>query len=101
MTTHTIKAYLTGFTVGSLVATAVALLYAPHSGKKTRNLLRTRKEEMQEKTKKFVNESKQRANQMLTQKATEVLDEASAMISHGQQMVEAAQNQVEDQEVVA
>lgn len=101
MSTNTFKAYLTGFTVGSMIATAVALLYAPNSGEATRNLLRTRTGEAQEKTQQFIKQSKQRANEMLTRKATEVLDEASTLLSHGQEYVEAAQQKVEDEELIA
>jgi gas vesicle protein len=101
MSTPTFKAYLTGFTVGSLMATAVTLLYAPRSGEKTRKLLQNRKEEVQEKTQKFIKQTRQDANKMLNRKATEAIDEASALLNHGQEFLDSARQQVEGEEMIS
>lgn len=101
MSVNTFKAYLTGFTVGGLLATAATLLYAPRSGEETRDLLRSRGEEAQEKTRQFIQEAQQRANEVMSRKASEALDEASALLDHGQEYLDTTRKKVEDEELIA
>lgn len=98
---NTLKAYLTGFTMGSLIAAAAALLYAPYSGKDTRHLLRARSEEAKNKAQEFVRETQQGANQLLTRKTKAAIDEASALLNHGQEYLGAARHKVEEEELIA
>jgi gas vesicle protein len=101
MTINTFKAYLTGFTLGGLLATTITLLYAPRTGEQTRTLLSSRKDEAQEKTRQFLAEAQQRASQVLTRKTTDALDEAEALLNHGQEYLEATRQKVEDEELIA
>lgn len=101
MSTNTFKAYLTGFTIGGLIATTVTLLYAPRTGEETRDYLRNRSEEAQEKTRQFLQETQQRANEVLTRKTTQALDEAAALLDHGQEYLDSTRQKVEDEELIA
>lgn len=94
MSTSTVKAYLTGFTIGGLLATTVTLLYAPRSGEETRTMLRDRSEEAQEKTRQFLADSQQRANEVFNRKTSEALDEASALLDQGKEYVETTKKKV-------
>lgn len=91
-----LKVYLTGFTIGGLVAAAAALLYTPYSGEETRQMLRERSEEVKDKTQKFVWETQQSANQILTSKTKEALDEASAVLNQGQEYLNEKRRKVEE-----
>jgi gas vesicle protein len=50
---------LTAFAVGALVGAGIALLYAPQSGKKTRDLLARRANELRDKAGEALDESKE------------------------------------------
>ena len=98
---NTMKATLTGLTIGGLLATAVALLYAPNSGEKTRQWLGNRSEKALENTRRFIRETQQSANQLLTAKAKDALDEASILLNHGQEYVDAARQTVDREDPIA
>lgn len=95
----TLKAYLTGFTLGSVVASSIALLFAPYSGEETRQLLLVRSEKAKDKTKKFIKETQKNADQLLTQKTKEVLNDASALMDQGQEYLDATRKKVEAKEM--
>jgi gas vesicle protein len=97
----TLKAYLTGFTMGSLIAAATALLYAPNSGADTRHLLRARSKEAKNRAQELVRETQQNANQILTKKTKAAIDEASALLNHGQEYLGTARRKVEEEELIA
>lgn len=101
MSVNSFKAYLTGFTIGSVFATAFTLLYAPRSGEKTRHLLRSRGEEAQAKTRQFLQDTRQRANEALTQKTTQALEEAASLLDHGQEYLDSTRQKVEEEELIA
>jgi gas vesicle protein len=50
--------YLTAFAVGALVGAGLALLYAPHSGQETRELLARRAIDLKDKAAKAVEEAR-------------------------------------------
>ena len=54
-----------GMLIGLLVGTAVALLYAPRSGRETRALLRTKAEESRVKADELIHEAKERARKII------------------------------------
>ena len=54
-----------GMLIGLLVGTAVALLYAPRSGRETRALLRTKAEESRVKADELIHEAKERARRII------------------------------------
>ncbi len=97
----TLKAYLTGFTIGGLIAATAALLYAPYSGADARHLLRVRGEEAKNRAQEFVQETQQSANQLLTRKTKAAIDEASALLNHGQEYLSSAKHMVEGEELIA
>ena len=90
----TLRAYITGFALGSLIATAITLLFAPYSGEDTRQLLKERKEELRSKAQEFVRETQENANQMLAGKTKDAIDEASKVLNHGQEFLDVTRQKV-------
>jgi gas vesicle protein len=66
--------YLTAFAIGALVGAGVALLYAPHSGKETRDLLAHKAHELKEKAGGIIEEAKEK----ITEKKAEITAAVSA-----------------------
>lgn len=61
------KGLLIGFLTGSIVGAAVALLYAPKSGKELRADIKGKSEELADEAEKFFETSKMRANQVINE----------------------------------
>ena len=51
--------YLTAFAVGALVGAGVALLFAPHSGRETRNMLAAQTKDLKEKAEGVIGDAKE------------------------------------------
>ena len=95
------KAKIALLTIGGLIAAAAALLYAPNSGEETRQRLSARRDQVLEKTRQFLQETQQSANQMVTRQARVALEEASALLDQGQQQLAATRKKVAEQESAA
>jgi gas vesicle protein len=59
---------LTAFAIGALVGAGVALLFAPHSGKETRELLAQKAHELKEKAGDIIDKAKEK----ITEKKTDI-----------------------------
>jgi len=71
--------YLIAFAIGALVGAGVALLYAPHSGKETRDLLAKKAHELKEKAGDIIDKTKE--------KITEKKAEISAAVAAGKEAI--------------
>jgi gas vesicle protein len=92
---NVLKAYLTGFTLGSLIAAGVALLYAPHSGEETRSQIRDLGREAQLRTQELLQRTQQRANRALNDTTRGAIDEASALLDRGQEVLDTTRLKIE------
>ena len=77
------KTKIAALTIGGLIAAAIALLYAPSSGEKTRQMLGERSQQAMDKTRQFLQETQQSAGELVTRKARLAIDEASTILDHG------------------
>ena len=94
------KAQIAILTISGLIAAAAALLYAPNSGAETRQRLGAKLDQVVEKTRQFLQDTQQSANQLVTRQAKVAIEETSALLSQGQQQLD-ARNKVAKQESAA
>ena len=55
------KSFAIGFLIGAAIGAAVGILYAPHSGKETRAMLRDKAEHAKERAEVILEEAKEKA----------------------------------------
>ncbi|MDZ4712467.1 MAG: YtxH domain-containing protein [bacterium] len=73
------KGLLLGFITGGIVGAAVALLYAPKSGKELRNDIRLKKDELWDDTSEYVQVAKTKASDLINEgkrKSEELISDA-------------------------
>jgi gas vesicle protein len=73
---------LTAFALGALVGGGIALLWAPHSGKETRDMLAQRSHEMKEKAESAVGRAREAVHEKKNQLAAAVDAGIEAVRSH-------------------
>lgn len=95
------KAKIFALTIGGIIAAAVALLYAPNSGAHTRQMLSERSQQAIEKTRQFLQETQQSANQMVSRNARQAIDKASDILDQGQEQLAATKQKLADTETAA
>ncbi len=72
---NTGNSFAIGFIVGAAIGLAVGILYAPHSGKETRAILREKAEIAKEKAEEIIEDAKEKAKVIVAEardKATEI-----------------------------
>lgn len=77
------KGLLVGFLTGAIVGSAIALLYAPKSGKEFRKDLSGKADEFMDEAEKIFNEGKTKGERLVTdakQKADALMDEAKKIL---------------------
>ncbi|HMS66374.1 MAG TPA: YtxH domain-containing protein [Ignavibacteria bacterium] len=75
----TAKGLLLGFVTGSVVGAAIALLYAPKSGKELRNDIKLRKDDLLDDTSEFLQIAKSKAGDLINEgrrKSEELISDA-------------------------
>lgn len=73
------KSFAVGFLVGAAIGAAVGILYAPHSGRETRAMIREKAEHAKEKAEMVVEEAKEKAKEIIADakgKAADIEDAA-------------------------
>ncbi|MEJ2740345.1 MAG: YtxH domain-containing protein [Dehalococcoidia bacterium] len=73
------KSFIIGFLMGAAIGAAVGILYAPHSGKETRAMIREKAEHAKERAEVVVAEAKEKAKEIIAdakEKATEIQNAA-------------------------
>jgi gas vesicle protein len=55
------KSFAVGFLIGAAIGAAIGILYAPHSGKETRAMIREKAEHAKEKAEAIIEEAKEKA----------------------------------------
>jgi gas vesicle protein len=76
--------FLKGLLIGGLVGSAVALLYAPYSGKKLRKNIRKKTEGLIEDSEKYLKNAKDKANHLLEdgiKNSTRIIDMTKKRVS--------------------
>jgi gas vesicle protein len=89
--------FLSGFVIGGLIGTAVALLMAPQSGEETRKLIRDRGIELRDRTtetlEEAASEARARADEltkMAKERANELRGQVSDLRARGEAAIDAA-----------
>lgn len=80
----TAKGLLLGFITGGVVGAAIALLYAPKSGKELRNDIRAKKDELLDDTSEYLQIAKTKASDMINEgkrKSEELISDAKKKAS--------------------
>ncbi len=80
----TTKGLLLGFITGSVVGAAIALLYAPKSGREFRNDIRLKKDELMEDTTEYLQVAKSKATNLINEgkrKSEELISDAKKKAS--------------------
>jgi gas vesicle protein len=73
------KSFAIGFLVGAAIGAAVGILYAPHSGRETRAMIRERAEHAKERAETIVTEAREKAKEIISEakgKAADIEDAA-------------------------
>jgi len=96
-----LRAKIASLTMVGLIAAAVALLYAPHSGAKTRRMIGERGQQALDKTRQFLQETQQSANQLVTRQARIAIDEASALLEQGKEQLAVTRQKLPEDETAA
>ena len=61
------KSFAVGFLIGVAIGAAVGILYAPHSGKETRAMIREKAEHAKERAEIVVAEAKEKAKEIIAE----------------------------------
>jgi len=95
----TAKGLLLGFVTGGIVGAAIALLYAPKSGKELRNDIKMKKDELLDDTSEYlqiaktkatdlINEGKRKSEELISdakKKATTLIGDANSILNEAKQ----------------
>ena len=95
----TAKGLLLGFVTGGIVGAAIALLYAPRSGKELRNDIKMKKDELLDDTSEYlqiaktkatdlINEGKRKSEELISdakKKATTLIGDANSILNEAKQ----------------
>ena len=76
--------FLKGLLIGGLIGSAIALLYAPYSGKKLRKNIKKRTEDIIEDGEKYLKNAKDKANHLLEdgiKNSTRIIDMTKKRVS--------------------
>lgn len=95
------KAKIFALTIGGIIAAAVALLYAPNSGAHTRQVLGERSQQAMDRTRQFLQETQQSANQLVKRNARLAIEEASAILDQGKDTLSATRQKLAEEESAA
>jgi gas vesicle protein len=98
---NSMKAKIALLTISGLIAAAAALLYAPNSGAETRQRLSAQRDQALEKTRQFLQETQQSANQLVKRNARLALDEASAILDQGKEQLTTTRQKLAEDEAAA
>jgi gas vesicle protein len=77
---------LVWFLVGAAVGASIALLYAPQSGRHTRQMIRRKAEEGRDKLSESSREAYEKGREMF-EKGKEIADEAAELFERGRKLV--------------
>jgi len=99
------KGLLIGFLTGTIVGAAVALLYAPKSGKELRQDIKTKTDDFKDEAEKFVDSAKEKAKAAINEgkkKAETLLSDAKAkaeaLLHDANQVITDAKSKVSEKE---
>jgi gas vesicle protein len=102
------KGLLIGFLTGSIVGAAVALLYAPKSGKELRQDIKVKADDFKDEAEKFVENAKEKAKATINEgkkKAETLLTDAKAkaeaLLNDANRVITDAKSKVSDKEANA